>query len=70
MKEQIIEGYKVIGKNIQKEKEGLVNKIIRNSEEGYGGKRIRNKRRKYLNKKGTIPKMKGLPKTHKEVILI
>ena len=34
----------------------------------YGKKRLNNKRRKYSNKKGTIPKMKCLPKTHKEVI--
>ena len=68
MKEQIVEGYKIIGKNTRKEKEELISNIIEKSEEGYGEKRLRNKRRKYLDKKGTIPRMKGLPKTHKEVI--
>ena len=42
--------------------------MIKDSEKGYGKKRLRNKIRKYINKDGTIPKMKGLPKTHKEEI--
>ena len=68
MKEQVIEGYKRIGRNIKEVKEKIINKMIKYSEEGYGKKRLRNKRRKYINKEGTIPRMKGLPKAHKEEI--
>ena len=68
MKEQIIEGYKRIYRNIREVKEEIINKMIKDSEKGYGKKRLRNKRRKYINKDETIPKMKGLPKTHKEEI--
>ena len=59
MKEQITEEYGIIGKNT---------KIIKSNEEGYGKKRLRNRRKKYINKEGNIPKMRGLPKTHKEEI--
>ena len=68
MKEQVIEGYQRIGRNIRDIKEEIINKMIENNEEGYGEKGLRNKRRKYINKEGTIPRMKGLPKRHKEEI--
>ena len=39
MKEQIIEGYKIIGKNKHKEKEELINKIIKKTvKRGMGRK--------------------------------
>ena len=57
-----------VRRNIGKTMEEIISKIIRNSEEGYGEKRLRNKRMKYIKKGGTIPKMKDLPKTHKEEI--
>ena len=68
----MIEGYKRIGRNIREVKEEIINKKKiweeEDSEEVYGKKRLRNKRRKYINKERTIPRMKGLPKTHKEEI--
>ena len=68
MKELITEGYEIIAKNTRKEREKLIDKIIKSSEEGYGKKRLGNKRKKYMNKEGNIPRMKGLPRTHKEEI--
>jgi len=35
MKEQILEGYKVVGENNRETKEEIINKIIRNSEGKY-----------------------------------
>ena len=38
MKEQVVEGYEIIGKNTRLEKERLISNIMKSNEEGHGEK--------------------------------
>ena len=42
--------------------------MMKNNKEGYRGKICRNKKNKFINRKGRLPRMKWLPKLHKEVM--
>ena len=46
-------------------KEEIRDKIIKNCKEEYGKKNLQKRRLKRIEKEGTIPKMRGLPKVHK-----